>query len=150
MTSMTTRIVSFLAIGPLLLLGAACASSMPPTDAVADALASMRGAEELGAARVPEAELQLQLAKEEVAQARRLMADGKHDRARYMAVRAVNDAELAIALTREAQARKAVEQARQRVESDAASADSSRANTNMAAPSTTQPTNTTRTPEMQQ
>jgi hypothetical protein len=79
-------------------------------------LASMRGAEELGAAQVPPAALQLQLAQEELERARRLMDDGKNDRAHAMALRAVNDAELAIALTREAQARQAVEQAKQGVD----------------------------------
>mgnify|MGYP001169666685 CR=1 FL=1 len=116
---MTRRIVSILGVAPFLLafmLGAACASYPPPTDAVANALASMRGAEELGASRVPQAELQLQLADEELKRARQLMADGENERAHYMAVRAANDAELAIALTREAQAKTAAEQARQRVE----------------------------------
>jgi hypothetical protein len=100
----------------LALASAACASSRPPTNTVADALASMRGAEELGAAQVPPAALQLQLAQEELERARRLMDDGKNDRAHAMALRAVNDAELAIALTREAQARQAVEQAKQGVD----------------------------------
>lgn len=53
---MTRRIVSILGVAPFLLafmLGAACASYPPPTDAVANALASMRGAEELGASREP-------------------------------------------------------------------------------------------------
>jgi hypothetical protein len=119
MTSMTMRIVSILGVAPIVLINlimAACASYPPPTDAVANALASMRGAEELGADRVPQAELQLQLADEEVARARQLMADGKNERAHYMAVRATNDAELAIALTREAQAKKAAEHARQQAE----------------------------------
>jgi hypothetical protein len=115
---MNRRIVSILGVAPIVVICAACASFPPPTDAVANALASMRGAEELGAARVPQAELQLQLADEEVAKAKNLMADGKNERAHYMAVRAANDAELAIALTREAQAKKAAEEARQRTMSE--------------------------------
>lgn len=140
MTGMIRRIVSVLGVGPLLTIGVACASHPPPTDAVADALASMRGAEELGAARVPRAELQLQLADEQVTRAKRLMADGKNERAHYMAVRAANDAELAIALTREAQAKKAAEQARQRVRSGEAPAST---------PQTAQPIDTAKTPEVQ-
>ena len=70
----------------------------------------------IGVAEVPQASLQLQLAAEEMKKAKRLMADGKNDRAHNMALRAVNDAELAIALTREAKARSAAEAAEQRVE----------------------------------
>lgn len=110
---MMPRISSLLPAAILLITIPACASYPPPTDAVAGALASMRGAEELGAAQVPQASLQLQLAAEEVNRAKRLMADKKHQRAHYMAVRAANDAELAIALTREAQAQKAAQQASQ-------------------------------------
>jgi hypothetical protein len=103
-------------LGVLMLVNFACASSPAPTDTVANALASMRGAEELGAPGVPRAALQLQLAHEQLERAKRLMADGKHSRAHNMALRAGHDAELAIALTREAQARKAAEEAKRRVD----------------------------------
>jgi len=103
-------------IPAIMLACVACASSPPPNAALASALASMRGAEEIGAARVPRASLQLQLAAEEVDRAKRLMADGKNGRAHNMALRAVQDAELAIALTREEKARSAAEAAEQRVE----------------------------------
>lgn len=89
----------------------ACASFPPPTNTMANSLASMRGAEELGAASVPAAALQMQLASEEVNKAKRLMADGENEEAHYMALRAGNDAELAIALTRESHARKAAQKA---------------------------------------
>ncbi len=103
-------------VSVLMLATAACASSPPPTSTMASALASMRGAEEIGAAEVPQASLQLQLAAEELNKAKRLMADGKNDRAHNMALRAVHDAELAIALTREVKARRAAESAEQRVD----------------------------------
>lgn len=96
----------------LVFAGAACASFPPPTDTVASALAAMRGAEELGAESVPPASLQLQLAREELGRAQRLMADGKHERAHNMALRAAHDAEVAIALTREAKAQDAAARAR--------------------------------------
>jgi siroheme synthase len=107
---MSFRIVPIL--GAALAL-AACASFPPPTNTVASSLAAVRGAEELGAADVPQAALQLQLAQEEVAKAKRLMADGENERAHYMALRASNDAELAIVLTRENAARRGAVKARQ-------------------------------------
>jgi hypothetical protein len=76
----------------------------------------VRGAEELGAANVPKAALQLQLANEEVNKAKKLMADGDNEEAHYMALRAGNDAELAIALTREDRARVEAEKAKSGVE----------------------------------
>jgi hypothetical protein len=108
------RIVGFFSIA---LAVTACASFPPPTNTVASSLASVRGAEEVGAADVPPAALQLQLAREEVAKAKKLMADGDNERAHYMALRAGNDAELAIVLVREAKARSEAANAAKRVES---------------------------------
>lgn len=100
----------------LALAGAACASFPPPTDTMANSIASVRGAEELGAADVPKAALALQLANEEVGKAKKLMAAGDNELAHSMALRAGNDAELAIALTREDRARVAAEKATSKVE----------------------------------
>lgn len=83
---------------------------------MANSLASVRGAEELGAANVPSAALQLQLANEEIGKAKKLMAAGDNEEAHYMALRAGNDAELAIALTREEHARSEAKKAEQSVE----------------------------------
>ena len=93
-------------IAILALACSACASFPPPTNTMANSIASVRGAEEIGAANVPKAALQLQLANEEITRAKRLMADGDNEQAHYMALRASNDAELAIVLTREEQARR--------------------------------------------
>ncbi len=100
----------------VVLASAACASFPPPTDTVANSLASMRGAEEIGANNVPQASLQLQLAQEELNKAKKLMADGENEAAHFMALRASNDAELAIALTRENNARVEADKANQRVD----------------------------------
>jgi hypothetical protein len=94
----------------------ACASFPPPTESLANAIASVRGAEEVGAADVPEAALQLQLAREEITKARALMAQGDNEPAHYQALRAANDADLAIALVRANQAHKAAEAAEENVE----------------------------------
>ena len=98
------------------LVGTACASFAPPTETLASSLASVRGAEELGAANVPPAALHLQLANEEIGSAKKLMANGDNEEAHYMALRAGNDAELAIALTREEHARNEAAKAEQSVE----------------------------------
>lgn len=99
---MFARIVTTFSV---VLAVAACASFPPPTNTMAGSLAAVRGAEEIGAANVPQAALQLQLAQEEIARANKLLADGLNERAHYMALRATNDAELAIVLTREHAAR---------------------------------------------
>lgn len=89
----------------------ACSRFPPPNETLANSIASVRGAEEIGAQKVPQAALQLQLAQEEITKAKALMADGENERAYYMALRAANDAELANALTREQKASEAAKQA---------------------------------------
>ena len=93
----------------------ACASFPPPTDTMANAIASVRGAEEVGADDVPQAALALQLAREEITKARALMADGENEPAYYQALRATSDADLALALVREEDARKAAVMAEKRL-----------------------------------
>jgi hypothetical protein len=94
-----------------LMFASACASHPAPTDHLASAIAATRGAQEAGAATVPKAALQLKLAEEGVARARKLMESGDNERADFMTLRAYNDAELAIALAREDAARKRAKQA---------------------------------------
>lgn len=94
---------------PLLIGG--CASYPAPTDHVASAIAATRGAQEAGAPRVPRAALSLKLAEEEVGQARAMLQDGDNERADFMTLRAYNDAELALALSREDAARRRAERA---------------------------------------
>jgi len=76
--------------------------------------APIRAAEELGANKIPEAALELQLAKDETEQAKQFMKNGKKERSQMMLARAQADAELAVALARQApiqaEAEKAVEQ----------------------------------------
>ena len=94
-------------------LSFACASHPPPTDHMASAIAAVRGAQVAvaQAGQVPEAALQLKLAEEQVAQAREMIEHGDNERADYMTLRAYNDAELALALARQHQARQGAEQA---------------------------------------
>ncbi len=88
-----------------------CASYPAPTEHLANSMAAIRGAQEVGAPQVPQAALHLKLAEDQVAQAKELIKDGKNERADYMTLRAYNDASLALALTREEQARNKGKQA---------------------------------------
>ena len=97
------------AISPL---AVGCASHPPPSDHMASAIAAVRGAQVAvaGAGQVPEAALQLKLAEEQVAQARQMIERGDNERADFMTLRAYNDAELALALARQHQARQAADE----------------------------------------
>ena len=79
-----------------------CAGSFPtPTQQLADTESAERSATELGAASQPKAQLHLQLAHEQLLQAKANIHDGNNERANSLLLRARSDAELAIALTRE-------------------------------------------------
>jgi hypothetical protein len=78
---------------------AGCASA-PPLQ-TESSTSGIRAAEELGAAKVPEAKLHLQLAKEELGNAEALAKAGDRERADSMLLRAQADAQLAVALSRE-------------------------------------------------
>jgi hypothetical protein len=105
--------------GCLALLGA-CASYPKPEQNLADSMATARGAEEAGAASVPDAKLHLTLAQEEIETAKKLMRDEEFERADYMTMRAAADAELALALAREEAARRDAENAKQMAEKNKA------------------------------
>jgi hypothetical protein len=82
---------------------------------LASAIAATRGAQEAGATRNPQAALHLKLSEEQIATARKLMDAGNNQRADYLTLRAYNDAELALAIAREAEARQRAEQAENQV-----------------------------------
>jgi hypothetical protein len=88
---------AFLGIG---LIG--CATSSAPSQKSEQSSASIRAAEEVGATKIPEAALHLQLAKEQYEYAQQL--PNPHDRAHAdrLLLRAQADAELALALARSA------------------------------------------------
>src|SRR5262249_36711857 len=79
-----------------------CASAPITSERLPATEAPIRAAEELGAARVPQAALELKLAQDEVEQAKAFLKDGNKQRADRMLLRAQADAELAVALAREA------------------------------------------------
>ena len=76
---------------------AGCASAPLRTAA---STSGIRAAEEAGAAKVPQASLHLQLAKEELELARGMAKKGDKAEARSMLLRAEADAELAVVLSR--------------------------------------------------
>jgi hypothetical protein len=96
----------------MLLLGSAsslilgCATVFPPpAQHLADAQSAERAASEVGAANQPKAQLHLQLAHDQIIQANAAIRDGDNEKADRLLVRAKSDAELAIALTREENAK---------------------------------------------
>lgn len=85
------------------LLGLACGGAPQPTDRLAGAQAAVRAAKEVGADKVPQAQLHTKLAEEQVVHANKLMEEGENERAEMVLRRATADAELAVALAREAE-----------------------------------------------
>lgn len=108
----TTRLILGLFVGGALVGG--CATTAPPSDKMESSAASIRGAQEAGAQNVPRAALYLQLATEQSAKAKQLIAAGGDDNMRAAAsllMRASADGELAIALADDDKDRVAAESA---------------------------------------
>ncbi|MDB4989196.1 MAG: uncharacterized protein JWN04_4374 [Myxococcaceae bacterium] len=97
-------------LGVIGLCAVGCGGYPAPTEQVASSLAAVRGAEEAGALNVPEAALHVKLAQEQIEQAKKLMSDDDNQRAEDRALRAGNDAELAVAIAREDAAKKKLAQ----------------------------------------
>lgn len=88
---------------------AGCGGSVMSPSKLTASEGSVRGAEEVGARQVPEAGLHLKLAQDEVAKAKALSQSGDGEAADRMLTRAQVDADLAIAVTKEAAARSKAE-----------------------------------------
>lgn len=96
---MKNLIIPFIATSSLML---GCgASAPPPTQQMADTQAAARSATELGAGAEPRAQLHLKLAEEQMSQAKSAMKDDENERAESLLLRAKADAELAVALMHE-------------------------------------------------
>ena len=111
-----TAIMTFAVAADTAAIAAIGCASSPPLRTEAST-SGIRAAEEVGAAKVPQASLHLQLAKEELESAKRLAASDEKERAVSMLSRAEVDAELAVALSREsterAEAQGAIDRVRQ-------------------------------------
>jgi hypothetical protein len=98
----------------LLLAGlGACAGAAPPMNAEGPG-AAIRAAEEVGADKIPEAALRLQLAKEQLERAKSMTSDNQQEGAHRLMMRSQADAELALALARSNQARASAEKAKEK------------------------------------
>ncbi len=93
--------------------GLACAGSDLPAKHLADAEASIRAAEEVGAQSAPEAALQLKMANDRLRKARALAAEGESEDAAKLLEEARVSAELAVLLVREEEAQARALKARQ-------------------------------------
>jgi hypothetical protein len=82
-----------------------CASGPVPTQKIVDAGAAIRAAREVGAQDLPAAALHLKLAQDQLEAANKLVKDGENIRAALVLARSEVDAELAVALAREARQR---------------------------------------------
>ena len=106
---------TFISLGALAVI-AGCATPAP-TERMEGTAGAIRSAEEVGAKRVPQAALHLQLAKEQSDHAKELIASGDKAGAASLLLRAQADAELAVALVRANEDRSAATAAVDRVKS---------------------------------
>lgn len=97
-----SRVLSCVCAVVSLSLVCACASAPPPKDRLAWARTKVRESELGGAALVPVASSELERAKGEIRSAQSLSRRGENERAESMLRRAAADAQLALALAREA------------------------------------------------
>ncbi|QQR91396.1 MAG: DUF4398 domain-containing protein [Myxococcales bacterium] len=95
----------------------ACASYPAPTEKMVSSEAQIRAAREVGVQQNPQAGLHLQLAEEQLEKAKALMADDENEMAEYMLMRADADAQLALALARETEAKNRAEEALDQIRS---------------------------------
>lgn len=98
---MTTRFIGS-ALLTTLLVG--CGGSSLPPAKVANTQSSISAATAVGADQNPQAALHLKMARDQLKQAQGLLEDGKDDQAQLVLERADADAEVALIITREAQA----------------------------------------------
>jgi len=98
----------------LSLAGLACASSEVPAKQLADAQASIRAAQEVGADGTPDAALHLKMANDRLNRARALTAEGENEDAAKLLEQARVDAELAVLLARKEAAQARALEAQQR------------------------------------
>jgi hypothetical protein len=88
------------------LVASGCGASFPvPAQKLADAESAQRSARELGADKKTDAQLNLKLATEEIEAAKAQIKAGDNRRAEFTLLRAKADAELALTLAREHDAR---------------------------------------------
>jgi len=100
----------------LLVVLAACGSAQKPEARLESSQAAIRGAEEAGAKDSPQAALHLQLATEQREKAIQLVKNDENERAERLLIRSEADAELAVALAREAAAKSDAEKMKEQID----------------------------------
>jgi len=100
----------------LALMAAACGGAQLNQARVAEVQSSVRAAEAVGANDQPRAALHLQLARDEMAAAKRSADDGDEDNASLLLERARIDAELALQLAKTDQEQEKARQAWQKIQ----------------------------------
>ena len=95
----------------------ACGGGYPePRTQLVDSEAALRAADVGGAESGPQSALHLKRAREQIAQAKALIADGDYERADWTLKRAQVDADLALALAKEDSKKKEAEDAKEKLD----------------------------------
>ncbi len=97
-------------------LSIACGGAAAPNHQLTTAESAVRAAEVGGAEELPKGELHLKYAKDAIAEARTLMDKGEHEQATLLLEKAAVDAEQALALAEEEEARSLAEEQLERIE----------------------------------
>ena len=94
----------------------ACGGAAVPRDQLTLAQAAVKGAEVGGATEEPKAALHLKLAREEISKANALINDGENEEAARMIARAQADADLSLALAKQAAAKRETAEAKEQID----------------------------------
>jgi len=108
--------VTFLSAACAVLTCAACGGAAVPNHQLTTAESAVRAAEVGGAEELPRGELHLKYAKDAIAEAKTLMDKGDNKEATLLLDRATVDAEAALALAEEQEARLAAEEQLERIQ----------------------------------
>ncbi len=103
-------------ISVVALAATACGGAAVPQDKLTTAEAAVRAAETAGAADNPQAALHLKYARDQIAEAQKLIEDDENEAAAALLSRAEVDAELALALARVESAKGEAREARQQIQ----------------------------------
>jgi hypothetical protein len=95
---------------------AACGGASPPTHQLTESNSAIRAAEEVGAENTPKAALHLKMARDHLRNAEALIVEEEYEDAALVLKRAESDADLALALARQEQARREAESALHKVQ----------------------------------
>jgi hypothetical protein len=103
------------AIAAAALLVGCATTSEAPVERLVTSQATVRAAEEVGAGQSPRAAFHLRLAKEQLAEAKRMINAGNNEEANVLLQRAAADAELSMALTKQVIAMRQAERIKREV-----------------------------------